>query len=335
MNYSIKSPKDLQETISSQLLDPERNSYLTEIKIDRISENPDELNGIRITTEEYKYYTLIQWEALTNIDLTIAFKSPFPQLFFHFITCGEVEYFTKDARNILAKKGHYNLWCFDKGEVGEATLKKGKKFTSIGIYIKKSFIEMAMQTHPKLMESLSMELDNAQSIPLLPRYKKFSYAQSRILQELNEMKQFGKLANYYLSSKIHELLALYFIDFSEVVHPDNANQPTPKERKQLIQARNIILDNLQHPPKNSELAKEVGLNSCKLKTLFKALFGITIRQYIINQRMKLAQTYLTTTNYTITEIAAQLGYSSTAYFSTAYKKFYKQNPGKVGVNSEE
>ncbi len=53
---------------------------------------------------------------------------------------------------------------------------------------------------------------------------------------------------------------------------------------------------------------------------FKHYTGMTPMQYIISVRMTHAQQLLSTTDYTITEISAVVGYDNPLYFSRLFKK---------------
>ncbi|GEM_PF-4936410 len=68
-----------------------------------------------------------------------------------------------------------------------------------------------------------------------------------------------------------------------------------------------------------EMAKEIGTNSSYLSRLFHEKEGITLQQYICNQRIKQAQKLLCSSNYTNEEISKTLGFSSLSYFGKILK----------------
>ncbi|MBO5501214.1 MAG: helix-turn-helix transcriptional regulator, partial [Clostridia bacterium] len=59
---------------------------------------------------------------------------------------------------------------------------------------------------------------------------------------------------------------------------------------------------------------------------FKKVYGVSPKQYIVNLRMNNAQSLLETTDYSVTEIAAIVGYSNPLYFSRLYHKQKGQSP---------
>ncbi len=97
-----------------------------------------------------------------------------------------------------------------------------------------------------------------------------------------------------------------------------------RERKQLEQAREILLADLSHPPTIPELARQVGLNQFKLKQGYRRLFGNSIYASFQEARMKQALVLLQKLN--VTETALELGYSNTSHFSSAFRKQHGISP---------
>ena len=59
---------------------------------------------------------------------------------------------------------------------------------------------------------------------------------------------------------------------------------------------------------------------------FKKVYGVSPKQYLLNIRMNNAQNLLETTDYTVAEIAAIVGYDNSLYFSRIYHKHKGQAP---------
>ena len=59
---------------------------------------------------------------------------------------------------------------------------------------------------------------------------------------------------------------------------------------------------------------------------FKTAVGKTLRDYIEEQRIKKATNLLLTTNYSLTQIAYECGFSSQSYFSYVFKRRMKKTP---------
>lgn len=65
-----------------------------------------------------------------------------------------------------------------------------------------------------------------------------------------------------------------------------------------------------------------------LSNLFSSVEGMTIEQYLINQKTEKVKEYLVYDELSITEIAYRLGYSSVAHLSRQFKKTTGQTPSQ-------
>ncbi len=75
-----------------------------------------------------------------------------------------------------------------------------------------------------------------------------------------------------------------------------------------------------------ELARHVSLSVSRVKQLFKEQTGLTPHDYILRARIGLAQDMLRYTDCPITEIAFQLGFSTSQHFATAFRKYTRETP---------
>ncbi|OJJ17858.1 hypothetical protein BKI52_28785 [marine bacterium AO1-C] len=107
------------------------------------------------------------------------------------------------------------------------------------------------------------------------------------------------------------------------------------EVSQLKQAKEILDADFTTPPTIEKLSKMIGLNTSKLKSGFRSLHKITIRQYIIKKRMTKAKELITTTNHPITYICELVGYTNRGHFASLYKKFFGNLPLEDRSNNPE
>ena len=85
-----------------------------------------------------------------------------------------------------------------------------------------------------------------------------------------------------------------------------------------------------------DLSARVHMSTSGLAHQFKKRFGFAPIQYII-RRIGEAQTLLVTTDLSITEVSARIGYDNISYFNNQFKKFTGLSPQsyrkyKVGMN---
>jgi AraC family transcriptional regulator len=79
-------------------------------------------------------------------------------------------------------------------------------------------------------------------------------------------------------------------------------------------------------PTISNLARICQMSGSHLRRLFKETTGITIHDYVSDQRMKRSKAYLTDTNLSVKEISARLGFSQPTAFSYAFRKSVGTSP---------
>ena len=104
-------------------------------------------------------------------------------------------------------------------------------------------------------------------------------------------------------------------------------------KSQLIEGIKTFIINSVHykdeqPKKNYSLllSQHLHHNYSHLSNLFSQVEGITIEQYIINQKIEKVKELLLYKELSLSQIALQLGYSSTAHLSAQFKKITGMTP---------
>ncbi|MBK8483329.1 MAG: helix-turn-helix transcriptional regulator [Saprospiraceae bacterium] len=100
-------------------------------------------------------------------------------------------------------------------------------------------------------------------------------------------------------------------------------------KDKIIQARQILLENLNNPPTIPDLAKIIGINQCYLKKGFKEMFNMTIYDFVMEQRMILAKGLIQNSQFSVYEVSESLGYASSSSFSKAFKKIHGFSPSEL------
>jgi len=75
-----------------------------------------------------------------------------------------------------------------------------------------------------------------------------------------------------------------------------------------------------------EMAKRASVSPIYFHNCFKAAVGMTLREYVEEQRIKKAIHLLQTTAYSLTTIAFECGFSSQSYFSYVFKRKMETTP---------
>ena len=76
------------------------------------------------------------------------------------------------------------------------------------------------------------------------------------------------------------------------------------------------------------LAKHAFVSRRYLYSMFKEYKNMSPTEYITSVRMRVADDYLTSTDFSVSKIAELLGYADYTHFTRAYTKFFKIAPSK-------
>lgn len=154
--------------------------------------------------------------------------------------------------------------------------------------------------------------------------KKFDIVerQKYLLNKLKKTSYCSALHNVTFNAIVQELL---FSSLQEIEDKKNNHfvckflaDNTAKEK--MYEAKKILLENIGNALTIKELSKKVAINECYLKKGFKEVFGITIFDFYLQQKMEHAKFLLYEQKLTVTDVSAILGYSSISHFSSAFKK---------------
>ncbi len=103
--------------------------------------------------------------------------------------------------------------------------------------------------------------------------------------------------------------------------------PSVADREKLVLAKTLLEQNLEQTITLRLLVRKTGLNRFKLTTGFFLLYGTTIFDYRLLQRMERAKTLLQQPNMPLLEdIAAQVGYDHVSSFVARFRICYGITP---------
>ncbi|MBD3242731.1 MAG: helix-turn-helix domain-containing protein [Chitinivibrionales bacterium] len=84
---------------------------------------------------------------------------------------------------------------------------------------------------------------------------------------------------------------------------------------------------LREPIAIDEVARQVGISPSRLHAVFKQCLGMTPNDYLQRLRIDTACALLSSTPTPITRIALDLGFTSSQYFATCFRKYVGISPG--------
>jgi len=115
---------------------------------------------------------------------------------------------------------------------------------------------------------------------------------------------------------------------------DQRLRPTrlsPSDISAIVQARDILLENLAAPPSMQKLSRLVGINRTKLQYGFRDMFGMSVTQFAEKQRMERAHALLLETDMSVSAIAVELGYEHPSSFSTRFRHYFGRSPRLIRI----
>ncbi len=103
------------------------------------------------------------------------------------------------------------------------------------------------------------------------------------------------------------------------------NKKQPEFSPHIRNCIKYINENLSQKISVSAVAKYCGISADYLSQIFKREIGENLSSYIVRQKLEKAKTLLLS-GISSKEICTQVGFSSQAYFVTAFKRFYNITP---------
>lgn len=245
----------------------------------------------------------------------------------------------KGIRVVLVQSGH--LQCQIPGQAKQVLegpsvciIANNGEFTSKQIYemdvpMRYTIIQLGVESLTQKLGLLPETcLTNINGDP-----KMFSYKAPKSLQilanQIATCPMQGASRDFYLAGK-----ALEFAAFSSQLLLEkelgNNKEVSLKntEVEQIYAAHDLLISNLQDTPSLEVLAAKVGLNTRKLTTGFRKVFGMSVFEYLQEHKLTEAHRLLTTREINVSTVAYQVGYSP-AHFSVAFRKKFGISPSDI------
>ncbi|WP_179223796.1 helix-turn-helix domain-containing protein [Paenibacillus tyrfis] len=148
----------------------------------------------------------------------------------------------------------------------------------------------------------------------------------RAVNEMVHSSYRGSLKKLHMESKIMEIVLLLLEKYMPEHESNTGSYMKKQDIEKLYAAKQIIADQLDNPLSLKELARASELNEFKLKKGFKELFGMTVFEYVRDQRLEKGVFLMQVEQLNVGEAAAAVGYSNPSNFSAAFFKKYGCKP---------
>jgi len=199
---------------------------------------------------------------------------------------------------------------------------------SMAIGINKQFFYDLLQEDDAVVEQIVNRIERKEPFSLAGGAYRLTPAMFGLIQKIREAADITSLRSLHLQNLLSELLLHQFQEIAVSRKPEYSATIRENDLRKLRELKVYLDQNFLSELSLAILVRLSGLNSYKIKTGFKALYGHSVFEYIRLLRMKHAQALLLDGSHNISEIAALVGYEHVQHFSTAFKKHYGVPPGK-------
>ena len=127
-------------------------------------------------------------------------------------------------------------------------------------------------------------------------------------RDVRTVRHIYRNAEYRLAEMVHEL--------KEKRH----ELPEGKENRHITRCKDYIFGHLHEKITVQEIAQAIGLDPSYLSSLFTSCEHMTLKQFILFEKIKLAKNMLVYSSYSYIQIATYLGFCSQSHLGTEFKK---------------
>ena len=140
------------------------------------------------------------------------------------------------------------------------------------------------------------------------------------------------LASHYYESKVKELLYLAVDALTKHEQVSTVRSLSRVKQQQLSRVRALISEHIAESLTLDMLAAQVGMSKAVMTAGYKQLFGVSIFENILMERMTTAYRLLGA-GCSVTEVTDRVGYRQACNFSSAFKRYYGVSPSDIMASS--
>jgi AraC-like DNA-binding protein len=179
-------------------------------------------------------------------------------------------------------------------------------------------------TEELLSAYFAMKAGNMSMEPMDAQYRQW-------LKNIVETDPSDPLRNTIVQNRVMLMIERFFAHLiRKMQDPALCAGMAPEDVRRVMHIESLLTENIyQQPPPIQQLAKIASVSESKLKKDFKTLFKSPIYEYYQKVRMKAAREKLMTGEFSVKEVAMELGYSNLSNFTVAFKKEFGVLPSRI------
>lgn len=277
---------------------------------------------IRVSEFADKDYNIVQYTLVPLADFMLTVEFTNPVLMFFILMEGNIHYQSQYFPVDHALRFQWNIINFPTLNQ-PLPMKKGTSYSVLTIQFTPRYIYQWSEIHPTLNHFLECVMRHEMAMLYCDSHPP---ASPRLLSLVNQIVDpTSPLPHRMLCEvKVMELLSqAVSMLFNDAIRPREIND---KDIERAQEARAYIVENMGSEITIPNLARHVGLNVRKLRITFQYIFGVSVYDYLITERMERAHRLLRKRKMNVAEIAFFVGYKSRPNFSAAFKKYFGYSP---------
>jgi len=169
-------------------------------------------------------------------------------------------------------------------------------------------------------------MDN-ERVDTLLEINKLDEIYNRIYKTIRDDKLYG---TYYASAYLYEFLIEYFRIITKQMSINNLDDSCP-----ILPVLDYIDNHYKENIKLEYLCELIDVSPQHLCRLFKKYLHVRPNEYIARKRISMAKRMLIYTDKKIFEIAKELGFTSTDYFTLVFKKYERILPSQFRIDNKK
>lgn len=134
----------------------------------------------------------------------------------------------------------------------------------------------------------------------------------KFFKDLNQCKEYAGQEAEYIAGRLY----LIMVEITKKTYISNY----------VLMAKNYMTTYYSHNIKIQEIADTIGLNRKYLAKIFKKSTGMTMSEFLIDVRMRMASAAISNGERSVTKISSMVGFEDPLFFSRQFKKYFGVSP---------
>ncbi len=124
-------------------------------------------------------------------------------------------------------------------------------------------------------------------------------------------------------------LAARLVEFLRTVAECARRRAAPESSEDIRRALCLLEERGDEAASIADLARAAYLSESRFKAKFREQLGMPPGEYVLRRRVERARKLLADEKLTVTEVAHRLGFSSSQYFATVFRRFTHERPSAI------